>query len=165
MNEDTSLFSLSKISINDLFILREKKYNKPNNTKYIRGLPIYEDDMYRRFEKSVENEKINLGINSRNDNISNYSPYLKPACSKNNRKFRSTEIATENKSIQSNGISISEQKYGERDKMVVGSNIIHSICGIKLDNSPSVIRKRLHTKGIWDSIQENINIISSGESV
>ncbi|KAJ1609298.1 hypothetical protein OJ253_1589 [Cryptosporidium canis] len=165
MNEDTSLFALSKISINDLFILREKKYNKPNNTKYIRGLPIYEDDMYRRFEESVENEKINLGINSRNYIMSNYSSYIKPAYSKNNRKFQFTEIATENRSIKSNGVSISEQKYGERDKLILGNNIIHSICGIKLDNSPSVIRKRLHTKGIWDSIQENINIISSGESI
>lgn len=166
MNQSTSLFSLSKISISDLFVLRGKKYeNQAEKTKVIRKLPNPEDAVGVDFEKKMEKSKISLGLNSNSYFLNNSSLCSDDAASSNkNKKFLYIGSTTESENTDSNQVNISDHRYDIKCISMHEKDASYLISEVRPEKGQFATRTKVRTKGIWDSIQENIkNIISSDE--
>lgn len=169
MTEHFSLFSLSKISINDLLLLSEKKHeNRIKNTKFFREKSNSEDIFNEDLKKKIEKNKICLGLGADGNILSNSPVFCNKLSSNENRRSLYTKVATSNENININQIKnsiVSEQKLKMNDS-IIGTNNLHDLtCEMKTRDNRFITRKNLtDTKVIWDSIQENIkNIVSSNE--
>lgn len=144
--------------------MRGKKYdNQADKTKLIRALSN-SDVICGNFEKKVEKSKISLGLNSNSYVLNDFHCSNDAAFSNKNKKFPSTGITMESENINLYQVNVSGRRYDINGSSIWEKDSDDLISEMWLDRSQLSTRKKTHTKGIWDSIQENIkNIISSSE--
>ncbi|KAH8581853.1 uncharacterized protein ELE39_001983 [Cryptosporidium sp. chipmunk genotype I] len=167
MNNRSSLFSLSKLSISELLIFREKKCeNQIKNAKYIAKLSNPEDIFTEDFKQKMKRNQICLGAKTHSDNPTHFPVYLnEPFISNENKKSSFATVATKKENHHLNQINNSTFS-GQRFKINTifeKKDTDHLI--FEMNHKSRFTRKKLtDTKVIWNSIQENIkNIVSSSE--
>ncbi|OII71803.1 uncharacterized protein cubi_00610 [Cryptosporidium ubiquitum] len=168
MIEDSSLFSLSKISINDLLVLREKRHeNRIENAKLVGKPSNSEENFIEGLKKRIETNRICLGVNIIHDSILNNSFVLsnKQLSSNKNKRSLYTGAIVSKENIhlnQMNSSIISEQRTKINNVITEGNNTHILTHDLKIRKNRFVTKKNLTgTKIIWDSIQENIKSIVS----
>ncbi|EAK88765.1 hypothetical protein [Cryptosporidium parvum Iowa II] len=168
MSDHSSLFSLSKISISDLLMLKEKKCeNKIENAKFITKPSNLEDIFTEDFKQKMERNKICLSVNAQGDVLTHFPLFLnEPFTSNENNKSLSARIDTKKENLhlnQTNNSAISKKrsKINEIIETNIGDHLIYEM---KINKNRFARKELTSTKLIWNSIQENIkSIISSTE--
>ncbi|KAK9173983.1 hypothetical protein CmeUKMEL1_16785 [Cryptosporidium meleagridis] len=169
MSVHSPLFSLSKISISDLLMLKEKKCeNKIENSKFITNSSNLQSIFTNDFNQKMERNKIYLSVNAQGDASTNFPLFLNKSFTYNeNNKSLSATINTkkENHDLnQMNNSAISKHRSKINNELIetnVGDRLIYET---KINKNQFARKKLTSTKLIWNSIQENIkSIISSTE--